>query len=372
MAGLLMIETLKSTGSESDFFARWSGNHAKVINAEQNLGVSSQILATVPPLLGGLLTACILCIGGYRIMDGLLTMGMLVAFQSLMGSFMDPVRHLTDLGGKFQTAEGEMCRLDDVLNYPMDQLATEAKPDTDAKQLEGYVELRDVGFGYSKLDPPLIRDFNMKLKPGQRIAIVGSSGSGKSTLAKLIAGLYAPWEGQILFDGKTREEYPRQTFTCSLAMVDQDIFLFEGTIRNNITLWDQTLAEPDLMCAAKDASIHEEITERGGYAAKIEESGRNFSGGQRQRMEIARALAGNPRILILDEATAALDAKTEEQVSDAIRRRGCTAIIIAHRLSTVRDCDEIIVLDQGRIVERGVHDQLVKAGGIYAKLTEST
>jgi NHLM bacteriocin system ABC transporter peptidase/ATP-binding protein len=376
MAGLLMIETLKSTGSESDFFARWSGNHAKVINAEQRLGVSSQVLATVPPLLSGLLTIFILGIGGFHVIDGILTMGMLVAFQSLMDGFINPVRNLTDLGSKFQTAEGEMNRLDDVLRYPVDKLASQPNaPASDAKAtelFEGYIELRDVAFGYNRLEAPLIQNFDMKMKPGDRIAIVGGSGSGKSTLAKLIAGLYEPWEGQILFDGKPRNAYPRSMITGSLALVDQDIFLFEGSVKENISFWDSTLAEPRLVNAAKDASIHEEIAGRGGYNSTIEEGGRNFSGGQRQRLEIARALAANPRILILDEATAALDAKTEEWVATAIRRRGCTAVIIAHRLSTIRDCDEIIVLDRGKIAERGTHSQLVSAEGVYAKLIQST
>ena len=327
-------------------------------------------------MLSGVLAALILGIGGYRVIDGFLTMGMLVAFQQLMNSFVEPVNHLTDLGRQVPEGGGRYVQARRC-SAPSDGAAIFAGTGSvavgrqDAERLVGSVELRSVTFGYSRLEPPLIKNFSLVLKPGERVAIVGASGSGKSTVARLVSGLYEPWEGEILFDGKPRNAIPREVVANSLAVVDQDVFLFEGSTRDNLTLWDSTIGEPELIQAAKDACIHDDLALRGGYDQAIEESGRNFSGGQRQRMEIARALAFNPRILLLDEATAALDVKTEQLVDDAIRRRGCTAIIVAHRLSTIRDCDEIIVLERGNVVERGVHDDLLRADGYYARLIQS-
>lgn len=373
IGGIQTMETVKASGLESDLFSKFAGYYAKAVNAQQELGLQNQTLAVLPTLLTALTTAFVLVVGSLRVMNGNLTIGMLVAFQSLMQSFLAPVNSLVNFGSTLQELEGDLNRLDDVLQNPTDPEAnrknTGQSVGIDSFHLQGYIELRNLRFGYSRLESPLIENFNLTIKPGQRVALVGGSGSGKSTIAKLLCGLYEPWSGDICFDGKPRAQIPRSVLANSIAMVEQDIFLFAGTVRENLTLWDDTVPEGDLVRACKDAAIHDLVLLMpGGYDAELIEAGANISGGQRQRLEIARSLVKNPSILVLDEATSALDAETELIVDRNIRRRGCSCIVVAHRLSTIRDCDEIIVLERGKVVQRGTHEELRQQEGAYSRL----
>ncbi len=390
MGGLQMIETLKATGGEDSFFGRWAGYQAKALKAKQALGLSGQIVNAVPPLLSTVTTTVVLGLGGFRVMNGFLTMGMLVAFQTLLSSFIRPINTFVGLGSQLQELEGDMNRLDDVLRYEQDPAYTRHQVDAGGKgtsnggavsvkesgllnviKLSGNVELRNVTFGYSKLEGPLIENFNLVIEPGKRVALCGGSGSGKSTVAKLVSGLYRPWSGEVLIDGVPREEIPPSLLTNSVGLVDQEIFLFEGTVRDNLGMWDTTIPETNITQAARDACIAEVIAARpDGFNSRVEEGGANFSGGQRQRLEIARALVGNPTFMILDEATSALDPATEKNIENNLRRRGCACLIVAHRLSTIRDCDEIIVMRRGKIVQRGTHDEMKQIDGPYSLLIQ--
>ncbi|MFN5377163.1 MAG: NHLP family bacteriocin export ABC transporter peptidase/permease/ATPase subunit [Ignavibacteria bacterium] len=373
MNGLQIIETLKASGNESDFFSQWAGYQAKVQDSQRRVQFIMQGLMVIPPIVNSLTTAVILGLGGWQVMDGMITIGTLVAIQSLMTSFLAPINDVINLYADIQKLRGDMNRLDDVLKYEKDVTTIEAVTSIEnPSKLDGRIDIIDLTFGYSPLDPPLITNFNLSLKPGARVALVGRSGSGKSTLSKLISGIHTPWSGQILFDGKPRSDWARDTLVSSVSFVDQEIFLFEGTIEDNLTLWNDSYSSAQITQAAKDAQIHDVIASRpGGYASNVSEAGRNFSGGQAQRLEIARALVPNPRIVVLDEATSALDPVTEAQINEALQRRGVTTVVIAHRLSTIRDCDEIIVLDKGLVVQRGTHDELKNIEGVYSTMIAS-
>ena len=373
LAGLQSIETIKSSGLESNFFQKWSGHYAKAAVARQDLEVSNQALTVLPTFLTATSAALVHVVGAYRIIDGQLSIGELVAFQTLMFAFISPVNNLVQMGGVLQELHGDLQRLDDVLGYPVVVSAPtrELLGDDDRKivRLQGRVELSGVTFGYSPLEAPLLRGFDLVIEPGQRVALVGPSGSGKSTLLKLISGELVAWEGQIRFDGMPREEIPQDVLINSFSVVEQDIFLFSGTVRENLSLWDSTLPDTHLVRACEDAWIHNEVLDvPGGYDGVLLEGGCNVSGGQAQRLELARALVNDPSILVLDEATSALDAETERLVLERLRARECTMIVVSHRLSAIRDCDQILVMEQGEIEERGTHDELWEQKGRYHQL----
>lgn len=380
-SGVSMIETLKASGRENDFFTNWIGYLAKVMNAQQELGWLTIRLNVLPNLITSLTNSLILGIGALRIMDGEMTLGTLVAFTYLMNNFIAPVNQLVAVGNMLHETESDMGRIDDVLNYEVDTQFQEKEQNQNVQQnhtkvaknkLIGYFEMKNVTFGYNTNMPALIENFSLKLRPGSRVALVGGSGSGKSTVARIASGLYDPWEGEVLLDGKNRNDIARNIITSSLAVVDQDVIVFNGTIKENISFWDSMIPEKHIINSARDAAIHDVIAARNdGYDSVVMEGGTNFSGGQRQRIEIARALSGNPTVLVMDEATSALDPTTEKTVMDNIKKRGCTCLIVAHRLSTIIDCDEIIVMEFGKIVERGSHQELLKLNGVYAHLIES-
>ena len=374
VAGIEMIETIKASGAENGFFEKWSGYQASVNTQNVKTMKLNQYYGLIPQIVSALVNITIMALGLYLIIHGQFTVGMLFAFQTMLSSFMAPVMELANAGTTIREMRTNMERIEDVMEYPTD---VEYREETNEEEisfdkLTGKVELKNVTFGYSRLAPPLIEDFSMTLEPGQKVAFVGSSGCGKSTLAKLISGLYKPWSGEILFDGKPISEINRNILTGSLAVVDQDITLFEDSIANNIKMWDNSIEDYEMIIASRDASLHEDIMKRdGGYQYKIMEGGKNFSGGQRQRIEIARVLAQDPTIIIMDEATSALDAKTEYEIVKAIKDRGITSIVIAHRLSTIRDADVILAMKDGDIVEQGSHDELIAKNGFYAELYNS-
>ncbi|MET7620650.1 NHLP family bacteriocin export ABC transporter peptidase/permease/ATPase subunit [Streptomyces sp. NPDC005408] len=371
--GLQLIETMKATGGENGYFRRWAGQHATTLEEQQRLGVPSAVLAVVAPTLATLNSALILWIGGLRAVEGHISIGLLVAFQALVTRFTAPITRLNGVAGRIQDFAADVARLKDVESFPVDSLYSRRETDeASTRRLKGHVSLENITFGYSPLDKPLLSDFSLTVGPGRQVALVGGSGSGKSTVSRLISGLYSPWEGTIRIDGQRLEDISRSALAASVSFVDQDVFLFEGTVRDNVALWDPSISDDAVVTALRDAALYDDVIARrpDGIHSRVEQDGRNFSGGQRQRLEIARALVRRPSILVLDEVTSALDAETERIIIDNLRRRGCACVVIAHRLSTVRDSDEIVVLDHGSVVERGRHEDLVNAGGPYAELVK--
>ena len=374
VSGFQMVETIKASGAENGYFQRWAGFQASVNRQNVRFGRLTRYLRILPTALSSMATALVMIIGVFLAMQGKFSLGMILLFQGFLGAFMAPAETIISAGQRLQVMRTEMERVEDVMKYPTDPVfdASSQQGEEGYSKLSGEVELKNVTFGYSRLGEPLIQDFSIHIKPGSRVALVGASGSGKSTLSKLISGLYQPWSGEILFDGKPITRIDRNVFTGSLAVVDQEIVLFEGTIEDNIKMWNHSIEDFEMILAARDAQIYDAVMARdGGFYGRLTENGKDLSGGQRQRLEIARALAQDPTILILDEATSALDAKTEYELVNAVKERGITCIVIAHRLSTIRDCDEIVVLDHGVVTERGTHEELMASGGDYAMLIAS-
>jgi len=372
MAGVGMLDTIKASGAENDFFGRWSGFQANMSNQTMKYEKVSQILGSIPGTLIRLSSVVILCMGVYFVARGYFTVGMVMAFQSYLIAFMNPAQQMIDSGQMIQEMRTDMERIEDIMEYPEYEPFADDDQTEEFRKLKGNIELDHVTFGYSSAQDPLIRDFSLKVAQGSSVAVIGSSGCGKSTLLSLISGLYQPWEGTITFDGMTMDQIPASVFHGSVVVIDQKIILFKDTIANNIRMWDQSLEDFEIVLAARDAQIHEQILKRkGGYNHVLLEGGADFSGGERQRLEIARALVTDPSIIIMDEATSALDAATESRVVQAIKDRGITCFIVAHRLSTIRDCDKIIVLDQGTVKEEGTHEELMKRKGLYYALVNN-
>ena len=375
ISGIEMIETIKSSGAENGFFEKWAGYQATVNTSSVKFSKLNSYLGSLPSIISTLADVAILITGIWLIIDGQFTSGALLAFQGFMTSFSTPVNDLIGVGQSVQEMRTDMDDIEDIMNYPTDvpdRIENEIVEGESYNKLSGHIVMKDVTFGYSRLDPPLIEHFDLTLEPGKSVAFVGPSGCGKSTLSKLLTGLYKPWSGEILYDGKPRAEINRAVFTGSIAVVDQDIILFNDTIANNIKMWDSSIEDFEMIMAARDAQLHESIMQRdGGYNHVILDGCKDFSGGERQRMEIARVLAQDPTVIVMDEATSALDAKTEFDVTNAIKQRGVTTVIVAHRISAIRDCDEIVVMDGGKVVERGTHAELMQKNGLYARLITS-
>ena len=371
-AGISITDTLKASGAESAYISRILGYQAKNANHDQEMGRFQQIVGAIPRAVGSIIDTILLLVGGILVIRGQMTMGMLVAFNSLFDSFCEPINQLVTFVQKIQTMKANISRVEDISKYKQD-IRFEKKGSANINgKLDGKVELKNISFGYSSLKPALVENFSFKLNSGESIAFVGASGCGKSTIAKVVSGLYQPWSGSVLMNNTPLDMIPKSVVNASIATVNQNITLFSGSIKDNITMWNSAILEKDMIDAAKDACIHDTIMQLpGGYDYFLAEGASNMSGGQRQRMEIARALATKPTILIMDEATSALDPIVEKKILDNIKKRGCTCIIVAHRLSAIRDCNQIVVMKQGKIVETGTHETLISKDGYYKNLIQN-
>ena len=372
-SGLNIISTLKASGAENEYATRILGYFARNISAEQKMNRFQQVITVIPQVMSAVTSIIILAVGGVSVMNGNMTIGMLAAFSALADGFEKPVESLVGFVRRIHIIKADIARVEDVYKYKEDEKFG-GSADTKAKmsKLSGETEVKNILFGYSVLDEPLIKDFSFKLKSGESIALIGMSGCGKSTVSKILSGLYRPWSGEVLFDGKSIDKIPKEVLAASVSCVSQEPRIFSGTIRENLTMWNSGILESDIIKAAKDACIHDIITQKdGAYDYKLSEGGMNLSGGQRQRLEIARALVTNPSVLILDEATSALDAIVEKKILDNIKKRGCTCLVVAHRLTAIRDCDSIIVMDKGRAVQKGSHRELAAQGGLYADIIKN-
>lgn len=372
-AGISITSTLKASGAESEYVSRILGYNAKTICLEQRFSKFQNIVNAIPDTVKMLADVLLLMVGGSLVISGKMTIGMLIAFTALFGSFSEPIDKLVGFVKNIQTTKADINRVEDIMNYSADEKYDSSVSKRDIKtKLDGNISVNNIDFGYSRLKPPIVTDFSFKINCGSSVAFVGASGCGKSTISKIVSGLYSPWKGELLFDGIPVKEIPNEVLNASISTVSQNITLFSGSIRDNLTMWNSKISESDMIAAAKDACIHNVISQKpGGYDYKLSEGASNLSGGQRQRLEIARALATNPTILIMDEATSALDPVVEKEIVDNIKRRGCTCVIVAHRLSAIRDCDRIIVLDKGRIAQQGTHEKLSAVDGHYKKFIKN-
>ena len=377
MAGLRALQSIRATAREDSFFARWGGYQAKELQSRQSFEELGHLVDALPNLFLALGSILVLGLGGWRAMTGEMTLGVLMGFYLLAGNFLRPIGRLMVFTNELQTLHADLRRLEDVFtaqpaargNGAAARRGNGIATLNGALKLAGKVELREVTFGFQAGKPPLIENLSLTIQPGERVSVVGPTGCGKTSLSLLVAGVYRPWSGQILYDGHPLEEIPLEVFSDSIALVDQNPMCFASSVRDNLKFWDPNVPDNRVVDAARDAAVHDVIVNRpGGYDGPVEEGGRNFSGGQLQRLEIARALVCNPTVLILDEATSALDAATELRIDRALRRRGCSCLIVAHRFSTIRDSDHIVVMQEGRIVQRGVHDRLVAEAGLYRRL----